>query len=204
MLDTICLEMSNVDTSIEDILLAYKRGVNADEVFAAIYPRVKDSAEKVYYTYARYVMPHDEFTAYMLEVLFDCMNRFDKATKCKFQTYYLTSLRNKVFYHKRNATRANGRFANIDDYAMFLEDEDSSIEKALEKNPEYSDKMTEMELINSFDTENEKKIVAYILETGVAPSRRNKDYYKMGMMQKDFILAMRSIKDRYRETNYEK
>ena len=46
MLDTICLEMSNVDTSIEDILLTYKRGVNADEVFAAIYPRVKDSAEK--------------------------------------------------------------------------------------------------------------------------------------------------------------
>lgn len=197
MINVGSLEFTPAEESIEDVLKTYKRGVNADEVFARIYPKVVASSEKVYFKYGlTRKMEQSDFMSFMLETLYKCIDKFDESRQTTFMTFYISCLRNRVLFEAKKIFRRNKRIVPFSKVEMYLS-EDETIEDHLELvEPEKeNNSMTEQELIDFFDTENEQKIVAFILKTGRVPSRRNKENYKLGMLQYEFIVAMRGIRE---------
>lgn len=197
MINVGSLEFTPAEESIEDVLKTYKRGVNADEVFARIYPKVVASSEKVYFKYGlTRKMEQSDFMSFMLETLYKCIDKFDESKQTTFMTFYISCLRNRVLFEAKKIFRRNKRIVPFSKVEMYLS-EDETIEDHLELvEPEKeNNSMTEQELIDFFDTEDEQKIVAFILKTGRVPSRRNKENYKLGMLQYEFIVAMRGIRE---------
>lgn len=197
MINVGSLEFTPVEESIEDVLKTYKRGVNADEVFARIYPKVVASSEKVYFKYGlTRKMEQSDFMSFMLETLYKCIDKFDESKQTTFMTFYISCLRNRVLFEAKKIFRRNKRIVPFSKVEMYLS-EDETIEDHLELvEPEKeNNSMTEQELIDFFDTEDEQKIVAFILKTGRVPSRRNKENYKLGMLQYEFIVAMRGVRE---------
>ena len=197
MINVGSLEFTPAEESIEDVLKTYKRGVNADEVFARIYPKVVASSEKVYFKYGlTRKMEQSDFMSFMLETLYKCIDKFDESKQTTFMTFYISCLRNRVLFEAKKIFRRNKRIVPFSKVEMYLS-EDETIEDHLELvEPEKENSsMTEQELIDFFDTEDEQKIVAFILKTGRVPSRRNKENYKLGMLQYEFIVAMRGIRE---------
>lgn len=197
MINVGSLEFTPAEESIEDVLKTYKRGVNADEVFARIYPKVVASSEKVYFKYGlTRKMEQSDFMSFMLETLYKCIDKFDESKQTTFMTFYISCLRNRVLFEAKKIFRRNKRIVPFSKVEMYLS-EDETIEDHLELvEPEKeNNSMTEQELIDFFDTEDEQKIVAFILKTGRVPSRRNKENYKLGMLQYEFIVAMRGVRE---------
>lgn len=197
MINVGILEFTPAEESIEDVLKTYKRGVNADEVFARIYPKVVASSEKVYFKYGlTRKMEQSDFMSFMLETLYKCIDKFDESKQTTFMTFYISCLRNRVLFEAKKIFRRNKRIVPFSKVEMYLS-EDETIEDHLELvEPEKeNNSMTEQELIDFFDTEDEQKIVAFILKTGRVPSRRNKENYKLGMLQYEFIVAMRGVRE---------
>lgn len=197
MINVGSLEFTPAEESIEDVLKTYKRGVNADEVFARIYPKVVASSEKVYFKYGlTRKMEQSDFMSFMLETLYKCIDKFDESKQTTFMTFYISCLRNRVLFEAKKIFRRNKRIVPFSKVEMYLS-EDETIEDHLELvEPEKENSsMTEQELIDFFDTEDEQKIVAFILKTGRVPSRRNKENYKLGMLQYEFIVAMRGVRE---------
>lgn len=197
MINVGSLEFTSAEESIEDVLKTYKRGVNADEVFARIYPKVVASSEKVYFKYGlTRKMEQSDFMSFMLETLYKCIDKFDESKQTTFMTFYISCLRNRVLFEAKKIFRRNKRIVPFSKVEMYLS-EDETIEDHLELvEPEKeNNSMTEQELIDFFDTEDEQKIVAFILKTGRVPSRRNKENYKLGMLQYEFIVAMRGVRE---------
>lgn len=197
MINVGSLEFTPAEESIEDVLKTYKRGVNADEVFARIYPKVVASSEKVYFKYGlTRKMEQSDFMSFMLETLYKCIDKFDESKQTTFMTFYISCLRNRVLFEAKKIFRRNKRIVPFSKVEMYLS-EDETVEDHLELvEPEKeNNSMTEQELIDFFDTEDEQKIVAFILKTGRVPSRRNKENYKLGMLQYEFIVAMRGVRE---------
>ena len=197
MINVGSLEFTPAEESIEDVLKTYKRGVNADEVFARIYPKVVASSEKVYFKYGlTRKMEQSDFMSFMLETLYKCIDKFDESKQTTFMTFYISCLRNRVLFEAKKIFRRNKRIVPFSKVEMYLS-EDETIEDHLELvEPEKeNNSMTEQELIDFFDTEDEQKIVAFILKTGRVPSRRNKENHKLGMLQYEFIVAMRGVRE---------
>lgn len=197
MINVGSLEFTLAEESIEDVLKTYKRGVNADEVFARIYPKVVASSEKVYFKYGlTRKMEQSDFMSFMLETLYKCIDKFDESRQTTFMTFYISCLRNRVLFEAKKIFRRNKRIVPFSKVEMYLS-EDETIEDHLELvEPEKeNNSMTEQELIDFFDTEDEQKIVAFILKTGRVPSRRNKENYKLGMLQYEFIVAMKGVRE---------
>lgn len=167
MINVGSLEFTPAEESIEDVLKTYKRGVNADEVFARIYPKVVASSEKVYFKYGlTRKMEQSDFMSFMLETLYKCIDKFDESKQTTFMTFYISCLRNRVLFEAKKIFRRNKRIVPFSKVEMYLS-EDETIEDHLELvEPEKeNNSMTEQELIDFFDTEDEQKIVAFILKT---------------------------------------